>query len=163
MGVKDIVPLHQIYQKLLKLEKIHNWGFSFKVDNGDYDTAIIFNEEKLGYRRPKESESWESIKFPLDMRCPDILDYEHKIIIEFEEEGGKRRSGAALATKGHGREGDIPNKRDSKRNNYYISNGFRFCRIWQSELDKVIDDEDGKLFFFLADCYCNRSTICYKI
>jgi len=158
MGVKDIVPLHQVYKKLLELEKNNNWGFSFKVDEGTFETAVVFNEEINIYRRPEFHETWESIKYPESLICPDILDYEHKIILEYEEEGGKKRSGAHLATKGHGREGDIPTKRDSKRNLFYANNNFRFCRIWESQLKSM----ESKLFHFLADCYCKRNTSKYS-
>ena len=39
-----------------------------------------------------------------------MLDYHNKIIIEYEEEVGERRSGAKLAKKGHHREDDMDTK-----------------------------------------------------
>lgn len=62
------------------------------------------------------------------------MDYSHKLIIEFEEEGQKRLSGAYLARKGHGPEGDILNKRDSRRGDYYLWGKFRVLRFYEADL-----------------------------
>jgi len=158
MGVVDIVILHEIYKKLLELEKEHNWGFNFKTDDGNFETAIIFNEETKSSRRPGPGETWNDIKYPETLICPDISDYDHKILFEYEEETGNRRSGAYLAKKGHGHMGDLPTKRDSSRNQHYRNSKFRFCRIWELEFKNM----DDKLFHFLADCFCNRDTTKYE-
>lgn len=158
MGIPDIVQLHSIYKKLLELENENNWGFSFKVDDGNYETAIIFNEEIKIFRRPGPGETWNDIQYPEHLVCPDISDYDHKIVLEYEEESGNRRSGAKLARKGHGHMGDLPTKRDTLRNKFYRDNHFRFCRIWESEFKNI----DSKLFHFLADCFCKRDTTKYE-
>jgi len=160
MGVQDIVQLHTVLNKIKFLEKENNWGFSFNVDDGYYETALIFNEEKVGYRVPGPTENWESLKFPEAMICPDLLDLEHKIILEYEEETGRRLPGAKLAKKGHGKPGDPATNRDDRRNSFYVKNKFRFCRVWESQM--VDEDLEWKLFHFLADCYCNRHTMKYQ-
>ncbi len=158
MGVKDLIQLDAIQQIIKKLEKENNWGYTFKIDFGTYETAIIFNEEVNVYRRPEPKENWTTIEYPESLICPDLSDYKNKILIEYEEEGRKKRSGAHLATKGHGPPGDMPTKRDSKRNLFYANNNFRFCRIWESQFDVM----EPKLFHFLADCFCNRNTMKYS-
>jgi len=159
LGQKDIFQLHQIYRKLLELEKDHGWGFKFDVDEGYFETAIIFHQEQYLYRRPHPRETWKDLNDLENMVCPDILDYKNKIIFEFEEETGNRRSGAYLARKGHGHPGDLPSIKDSKRNSFYSNNRFRLCRIWESELK---GDFGKKISDFLSDCYSQLDTKKYE-
>jgi len=161
LGIKDTISLHKIYGKLQELENKNGWGFSFVVDDGTYETAIIFHQdEEHYYRKPKEKDTWKDLDELEVMICPDIVDFSNKIIIEYEEETGNRRSGAYLARKGHGHEGDLPSERDSRRNKFYSDNKFRFCRIWQSQLKS--GDFVGRLFYFLQDCFWNRDTSSYQ-
>jgi len=132
MGNQDYHRLSPVYRFATEFCKIANIPFHFKVDSGNYETAIIFNEYTKSYRRPKENERWEDIKYPDVMICPDISCYDAKIVFEYEEETGNRRSGAKMAKKGHGHEGDDPTKKDSRRNEFYKSNGFKLLRIWES-------------------------------
>ena len=114
MGESDIENLFRIYVKANQIIKKHELPFSFKVDTGRFETAIEFVEKKP-YHPPKSKDwSCKPIIF-----CPDLLDWNNKIIIEYEEEVGDRKPGAKLAKKGHHRKGDYDNKKDSKRNYYY--------------------------------------------
>lgn len=136
LGEVDIENLHEIYIFANAFCKLASLPFRFKEDSGHFETAIIINE--LGHSRiPNQNDDWQSIQnYPHNPQLfvPDLIDYEYKIMMEFEEEGGKKRSGAKLATKGHGREGDITNKRDTKRNEYYLVGGFSLLRIWESQM-----------------------------
>ncbi len=128
MGQVDIESLFRIYEQVKKITKHHNLQFSFKVDHGSFETAIEFNEEKSYH--PPISKNWDSHP---NIFCPDLLDWHNKIIIEYDEEVGSRRKGAFLAKKGHHREGDMDNKRDTKRGNFYKQAGFHILRIWESD------------------------------
>jgi len=133
MGERDIVNLNKIYRFANDFCRLSSFPFHFEEDTGYYETAIVFDEEKKSNRRPNINETWNNIPYPECMICCDILDYSHKIIFEYEEEGQKKRPRAKLSTKGHGREGDIPNKRDTRRNKFYDDNQFYFLRIWESD------------------------------
>ena len=128
MGEIDIENLFRIYNVANSLIKKHGLLFSFKIDEGTYETAIEF----IGFTsfHPPISQNWSS--HPL-IFCPDLLDWDNKIIIEYEEEIGKPLRGAKLAKKGHQREGDLDNKRDTKRNEFYKRGGFRLFRIYDSD------------------------------
>jgi hypothetical protein len=128
LGVVDIDSLFRIYNQVKKIIKKHELLFSFKIDTGSYETAIEFIKEKPYH--PPISKDWSNK--PL-IFCPDLLDWHNKIIIEFEEEVGNKRPGAKLAKKGHHREGDMDNKRDTRRTIYYETGGFHTLRIWESD------------------------------
>ena len=129
MGEIDTNNLMKIYRECVRLCKEYQWLFSFRVDHGTYETAIEFVDSKPYH--PPISENWNSKPI---IFCPDLLDYHNKIIIEYEEEVGKRLPGAKLAVKGHHREGDIDNKRDVRRTIYYENGGFRVLRIYESDI-----------------------------
>lgn len=126
MGLVDIDSLFRIYEEIKKITKQHNFEFSFKIDHGTYETAIEFVGAKSFH--PPISKNWDSHP---DIFCPDLLDWHNKIIIEYEEEVGEQRKGAFLAKKGHNREGDMDNKRDARRGNFYKQAGFHILRIWK--------------------------------
>ena len=128
MGQIDLEKLFVVYYETLSITKKHNLPFRFKIDEGTYETAIEFIEDKPHH--PPHSQSWKSQPLIL---CPDLLDYRHKIIIEYEEEIGEPTRNAKLAKKGHNREGDFNTKRDHRRNKYYTLGGFRVLRIWESD------------------------------
>lgn len=132
MGVKDSDALHTIYEKAKTICKENDLQYSFKVDNGDYETAIEFyyDNETWHTAHPPIAKNWDSKP---TIFCPDLLDYSHKLIIEWEEEHGNRKSGAKLATKGHSHQGDFDTKRDSRRTDYYNWGNFRVLRIWESD------------------------------
>jgi len=128
MGHVDLESLFKIYYEVNSIKKRCNLNYDFKIDVGNYETAIEFIEKKPYH--PPLSKDWSN---PV-IFCPDLLDWHNKIIIEYEEEIGDRRPGAKLAIKGHNREGDIDNKRDSNRTTYYLSGGFHTLRIWESDV-----------------------------
>ena len=128
VGQIDIESLFRVYNKIKKITKHHNLQFFFKIDHGTYETAIEFIEKKSYH--PPISKNWDSNP---DIFCPDLLDWHNKIIIEYEEEVGPRKHGAFLAKKGHHREGDLDNKRDTRRGEYYRYGGFHILRIWESD------------------------------
>ncbi len=128
MGHKDLMPLHRIYEKIKIICRENNLSYNFKVDDGDWETAIEFIGEKSYH--PPISVDWSNNP---QIFCPDLLDYENKIIIEFEEEIGNPRPSARLARKGHNREGDLPNKRDTRRKEFYDDGNFQCFLIWVSD------------------------------
>ena len=87
MGIKDSDALHTIYEKIKIFCKENNLPYHFKVDDDDYETAIEFfyDDEKWHTVHPPISKNWDSNP---TIFCPDLLDYEHKLIVEFEEEHG---------------------------------------------------------------------------
>lgn len=152
MGERDIVALNKIYRFSNDFCKLSGIPFHFEEDSGQYQTAIVFDEEEISYRKPESHEHWNNVLYPETMICCDVLDYDNKIILEYEEEGQKNRSGASLPSKGHGRDGDIPNKRDTKRNQFYNDNEFFFLRIWEAQF-KVETIWKIKVIEFLLFCY----------
>jgi len=128
MGHKDLMSLHRIYERIKIICKENSLSYNFKVDDGDWETAIEFIGEKSYH--PPISVDWSNNP---QIFCPDLLDYESKIIIEFEEEIGNPQTGAKLATKGHNREGDFPNKRDTRREEFYNDGHFQCLQIWESD------------------------------
>ena len=128
MGQVDITILMGINEEIKKL----NTPYHFKVDHGSFETAIEFTA--IGYNHPPKSNNWEeSRENGNEIKCPDLLDYTNKIIIEYEEEGQKSRPGASIPTKGHGPQGDITNTRDTHRDYLYRIAGFKLLKIWESE------------------------------
>jgi len=130
MGVIDIENLFQIYYEINKIKKKHKLYFNFKIDSGNYETAIEF--VGINHFHPPISHDWSGNP---TIFCPDLLDYHHHIIVEYEEEIGNKRPGARLAKKGHNRRGDIANKRDERRNRYYKQAGFHYLQIWEHEIN----------------------------
>lgn len=130
MGHKDLDSLHRIYEKIKIICKKNDLSYQFNVDDGDWETAIEFIGDSSYH--PPISRDWSSNS---DILCPDLLDYENKIIIEYEEEIGDHKPGAKLAKKGHNRRGDMPNKRDFRRNQFYNDADFTFFQIWESDKD----------------------------
>lgn len=137
MGHKDLISLHTIYEKIKTICKNNNLPYHFTVDDGDWETAIEFSNGRDYH--PPISKDWS--ENPI-IFCPDLLDYENRLIIEYEEEVGNPRSGAKLARKGHNREGDIPNKRDTRRNKFYKQAQFKIFQIWDSDNTWSIKLED---------------------
>jgi hypothetical protein len=128
MGHQDIASLFVIKGEISTISKKNNLDFSFKVDLGNYETALEF--VGVNAFHPPISKDWSTNPIIL---CPDLLDYHNRMIIEYEEEIGNRRTGARLAKKGHHREGDFDNSRDSRRNKFYKRGGFHVLRIWESD------------------------------
>ena len=150
MGKQDIYNIHPIYRACIDFTKLSELPFTFKVDSGNYETGIVFNIETKSYRRHNSFETWQDITYPEVMTCPDVLDFDHKIIVEFEEETGPRKPGAKYAKKGHGHEGDYNTTRDNLRNDAYLAAGFVVFRLWES----TFKNKNWKLqlFEFLISC-----------
>ena len=152
MGKRDIETLNKICCFANAFCKLAGLPFRFKEDAGDYETAIVFNEEAKTCRIPESHEDWDKIPYPEALICPDISDYDNRIIFEYEEEGQKKRPGARLTSKGHGPEGDISNKRDTRRNQFYLDNNFYLLRIWESQLKLEIIWKI-RVIEFILNCY----------
>ena len=158
MGEVDIAVLHPIYRKCVDLNKEHNWGFQFKVDSGFFETMIEFVPLKLvpGFlhpMHPPKAKNWDEMEL---CNAPDIMDFDNRIIIEYEEESKPGKSSGKLGKKGHWTE----SKRDENRDSNYKRSGFRFCKIWETEIKNGI--WEIKLFHFLADCYTKRNLDMYQ-
>lgn len=152
MGQSDYHNLNPIYRFATEFSRLESLPFHFHIDSGHYETAIVFNTETNQYRRRNEQETWDDICYPEVMLVPDICDYDHKVIIEFEEETGNKKSGAKYAKKGHGHEGDMAGIRDERRNECYKQSGFKLLRIWESQFKKSTIWKIS-LSEFLINCY----------
>lgn len=137
MGIIDIEHLIRINRKIQEIVKQHKLPFKFETDKGTYETAIEFyflGEAKFPpyweMFHPPRSLNWKTNP---NILCPDLLDWHHKLVIEYEEEIGPPLPGAKLAKKGHQREGDIDNKRDKRRNDFYEHAHIHMLRIWESD------------------------------
>ena len=128
MGKIDLENLFEIYYEINSIKKKYNLVYDFKIDEGFYETAIEFTAS--GHFHPPISKDWS--QHPI-IFCPDLLDYDNKVIIEYEEEIGNPKPGAKLAKKGHNREGDFDTKRDDRRTFYYKEGGFSVLRLWESD------------------------------
>ena len=120
MGESDIAILMDINEEIKKLKT----KYSFKVDHGKFETAIEF--WAMGYYHPPKAKNWDSNP---EIKCPDLLDYENKLIIEYEEEPKPGKKGGKLGKKGHTEE----SKSDSDRDQLYRIAGFKLLKIWESE------------------------------
>lgn len=150
MGVQDIHKLNQIYLVCNQTAKLLDISFHFKEDSGNYETAIGITED--GHvERPLQDSTWIAYKNGKKLFCPDILDYDNRIIIEFEETPGKPRPGAKLAKKGHDWDGN--DVRTSTRDCYYAIGKFRVLKIFDHEFTN--SKWKIKLVQFLIKCYLN--------
>ncbi len=168
MGEADIMRIYPIYRIVVNQCNEFGWPYQFKEDLGTYETAFlakivdeISNEfeskESIVVSLPDDYHSWnETKKDGWTLQEPDICDFSYRIIIEYEEETGPKKSGAKYAKKGHHHPGDLSTLRDTKRDKNY--SGFKLCKIWESEPMHVIEI---KLHYFLADCYTNRDLSIY--
>lgn len=156
LGEVDIAILNPIYRECIKLNKEHNWNYSFKEDSGSYETMMQFIENEWNRNLvacyPPMAKNWDDMQL---CNAPDIMDFNSKIIIEYEEESKPGKRMGKLGKKGHWSEC----KKDTQRDSHYKKAGFRLCKIWESEYKKA--DWKNKLFHFLSDCYCYRDTALY--
>ncbi len=124
MGHVDIEILMEINKEIKKL----NTKYSFIVDHGSFETAIEF--WGMGYHHPPKSANWEESRDNgNEIKCPDLLDYSNKLIIEYEEEPKPGKKGGKLGKKGHTEE----SIRDIHRDQLYRIAGFKVLKIWESE------------------------------
>lgn len=137
MGEVDIEKLNEIYRHLILFCQENYIDYNFTVDHGSYETAIEFYDYRnidssliqTSVHHPPISQNWSRNS---KIKCPDILDYNNRIIIEYEEETGNKKLGAKLANKGHGHPGDLSNKKDTEKFLLYKEGNFRVFRIWES-------------------------------
>lgn len=128
MGEVDYETLHKIYRKCIEYCFDNELPYRWKVDSGNFETAIEF--WAMGYFHPPKSKSWEELKAKgNEIKCPDLLDYKHKLIIEYEEEPKPGKRGGKLGKKGHTEE----SKKDEHRDQLYRIAGFKLLKIWESE------------------------------
>jgi len=144
MGVIDNDILQDINKSIKTLLEYTRWDYTFKTDDGDYETAIEFTA--IGYRHPPQSKNWDEMKADGNtMVCPDLLDYTHKLIIEYEEEPKPGKRGGKLGKKGHTSESD----RDEHRDQLYRIAGFKLLKIW--EIEYLSNSYKEKLYKFLHE------------
>lgn len=122
MGAIDIMVLHPIYRQCIFLAKEYKYPFVFKEDSGDYETMIEFCPvgSKYAVAHPPESHNWDEMKLINSIPiCPDIMDFDARIIIEVEEESTPGKSSGKFGKKGHWAE----SKRDTRRDELYKTTG----------------------------------------
>lgn len=168
MGEIDIEVLMPLYRYTRKLEEEFNFGFNFKVDSGSKENMIFFfdefDENNLAkYRKPEPSETWVDAKrLQAHPYCPDILDFNSKAIIEFEESQGPPRPGAKLAKKGH--QDDGMDAHTAERDLWYKLAGFHVLKIFDYELVQVSKHKDfdfvwqEKIYRFLCNTHVDIMT-----
>jgi len=104
----------------------------------------------MGYYYPPRSKSWKECKAKgNEIKCPDLLDIKHKLLIEYEEEPKPGKRGGKLGKKGHSAESD----RDEHRDQLYRIAGFKLLKIWESEFKSNKYQE--KLYHFLHNAHKN--------
>ena len=143
MGIVDYENLYKIYRISIDYCKQEKLPFHFKVDSGTFETAIEF--WAMGCYHPPKSKNWKELKKTgNEIKCPDLLDYKHKMIIEYEEESKSDK-------KGHTSE----SKHDSHRDMLYRIAGFRLLKIWEFELKS--NEYKNKVCQFLHEMYKMQS------
>ena len=130
LGAADIERLHPIYRFATDFSKLMGFPFTFSEDSGSFETVIAIDDDGR-YQRAEPEQNFESYGNGWHVFVPDILDYENKIIIEFEEES-KPQKGPKIRKKGHWEE----SKRDIRRDQYYRVAGFSVFKIWQNQYKK---------------------------
>jgi len=144
MGHKDLDSLHKIYREVQALNKKYFWYFAFKVDDGSYETRIDVNDNGdtfLGNGR-----------LPLigyEMFCPDLMEWNRKLIIEFEEEASSNTG--FMKAKKHKGHTEYTNTRDTRRDNHYRK--FTLLKIWKKDLKSDIWKRKLQSFLWLAWLY----------
>jgi len=157
MGEIDYGNLYEIYRKCVDYCKAEKIPITLKVDSGTYETAIEF--WAIGYHHPPKSKSWKEVKKQgNEIKCPDILDFENKFIIELEEEPTPGKIGGKMGKKGHTSESDT----DEHRDMLYRIAGFRLCKIWESEFTS--NKYNQRLYQFLHEVYKvpQNSKMCHR-
>ena len=122
----DLTILHNINQEIIRLSKKHGWKYNFKVDNGLYETRIDIDSD--GEWRPGNG-TLPSMGF--EMFCPDLIDFNNQVIIEYEEESGPN-SGFFKSKKDKGHNQELLNPRDERRDWYYGQAKFAVLKIWET-------------------------------
>ena len=146
MGNNDLHRIHPIYRECVEFCKENNLPFHFREDLGNFETSIEFTA--IGYHHPPKSKNWDECKKNgNEIKCPDLLDFENRIIIEMDEEPKPGKKMGKLGKKGHSDESE----KDSHRDMLYRISGFRFLKIWESE-----KNWKDLLHKFLLECNNNK-------
>lgn len=135
MSVPDYDQKYRIYRYATDFCNISEFQYHFTNDAGNRETAIIFDTNTGDCRKPSVLDSLTDLVDNEMYEIPDIADFRHKIVFEYEEETGPRKTGAHMAKKGHGHPGDDYGKNDAEKYENYENAGIRYCRIWESELN----------------------------
>ena len=117
---KDLDILHMINRYIMQ----HFKNYNFKVDNGLKETAFLILDNGSSVLGPL-SAAQINLGTPF---VPDLLDFNHKKIIEYEEEA-KPNHGPKIVKRGHFEESN----RDTRRDHYYHLAGFSLLKIWENE------------------------------
>jgi hypothetical protein len=134
MSVSDYDEKYRIYRYATDFCNISEFQYQFITDGGNRDTAIIFDTDTGRSRLPNAFEQIWDLKDSEMYEIPDVADRRYMIVFEYEEETGPRRTGAKMARKGHGHQGDEHGRNDAEKYENYDRAGVRYCRIWESEL-----------------------------
>lgn len=128
MGEVDLSMLMVIYKYVTEFSNDNSIPYKFVVDQGKFETAIEF----MSYSKhchPPISSNWTAVKKNgYAIYCPDLLDYNNQIILEYEEEA-KPQKGPKIRKKGHFEE----SAHDEARDTFYKEGGFRVFKIWQTD------------------------------
>lgn len=146
MGITDYDNLKLIKQWSKEYNLINSTKFDFIIDTDTKEgkTRIMINEvgdcEKRPFLTEKEAHTYRQNGYK--MCVPDLMDYERKLIIEYQEEpkgrvGILRRRGK-IRKKGH------DELSDTMKDEFYALAGFTQLKIWESSTTKKQD-----LFDFL--------------
>ncbi len=130
-------------QNINKYIKSLDTPYHFKTDDGSFETAIEFiYADQMYTSHPPLSKNWDSNPV---IKCPDLLAYDQKKIIEYEEEPKPGKRMGKLGKKGHSSE----STRDSERDELYHRAGFQLHKVWESEYKDGTWKE--KLYKFLKE------------
>lgn len=123
LGERDVESINKIYSFCNNFCRILELKFNFKEDSGQLENAIIFDEYG-NVTKPLPTKGWGFYK-KQKILVPDILDYNNKIIIEFEETWKKK---GKQTLKGHDPDG--LDRRTSDRDFYYELGNFHVLKIF---------------------------------
>jgi len=146
VGIVDYDNLYIIYRDCVDYCKKEKIKHHFKVDSGSWETAIEFTA--TGWHHPPKSKNWKEVKQKgNEIKCPDLVDFDNKIIFEYEETPKPGKHMGKLGKKGHTSE----SKKDTNRDTLYRIAGFKVLKIWESELNT--NSYIPKLHKFLHEVY----------
>lgn len=131
MGIKDLDRLNKLAQYANSFEPYH---FDMDTDTKYSRNLILISQYGITIRQPiSEYTAKVSKSIGFKPFVPDLLDYNHKLIIEYNEEPLPQR-GAKIIKKGH------DEFSDHDKDLYYKLAGFKQLKIWESDqlwMDKI--------------------------
>lgn len=119
--------LHKVLSQVKTICSSLEISYNFKVDDGGFETRIDINENGAWARGNGKAPAPG-----FQMFCPDLIDFNRGVIIEFEEEA-KPHTGyfGAKLHKGHVQE--MLTVRDEERDSYYNLARFHVHKVWESD------------------------------